>query len=255
MDKDSYLYMYLPTSYERSCNIWYIDEEQYQSGETSMNYAGQFFVGDNYSIMNLGKFTEGQEIRIRVTISNDDNEAYWSDQLFYTFDYDTFSETCAQLQQSSLEITDFDDTSLEGTVTAENDGDLLFTTIPYEEGWTIKVNGETVDPTVTLDSLIAIPLESGENTITMKFSPNYWKFSIVITLMGILVFAVIFMFEYKKGKYMKIVIAKIGGNIQTKLSDTDSDDDSQKPEQPEYISPDNIRRLYNEVLNEKSEKG
>lgn len=60
MDKDSYLYMYLPTKYERSCNVWIQDEDDYMDGSEPMEYAGQFFVGDNYSIMNLGKFYEGR---------------------------------------------------------------------------------------------------------------------------------------------------------------------------------------------------
>ena len=56
MDKDSDLYMFLPTKYERNCNIWVSDEESYENGYGTMNFAGQFFVGDNYSILNLGKF-------------------------------------------------------------------------------------------------------------------------------------------------------------------------------------------------------
>ena len=51
--------MYLPTKYERSCNVWIQDEDDYMDGSEPMEYAGQFFVGDNYSIMNLGKFYEG----------------------------------------------------------------------------------------------------------------------------------------------------------------------------------------------------
>ena len=67
-------------------------------------------------------------------------------------------------------------TYLEGTVNAENDGSVLFTTIPYENGWTITVNGKKVTAEKSLDSLITIPLEQGENKITMKFSPDYWKY-------------------------------------------------------------------------------
>ncbi|WP_295210114.1 YfhO family protein [Ruminococcus sp.] len=208
MDKGSYLYMYLPTSYERSCNVWIQDEDKYMEGSDPMDYAGQFFVGDNYSILNLGKFTQGQKIRVRVTISNDDNEAFWKEQLFYSFDYDTFSADCAALQQNVLDVTKFEDTYLEGTVTSDSSDKVLFTTIPYENGWTIKVNGKTVTPGKSLDSLITIPLEQGENVITMKFSPSYWKLSIIISIFGLLVLIVIFLFEYKKGKVMKKALAK-----------------------------------------------
>lgn len=229
MDKDSYLYMYLPTKYERSCNIWIQDEYDYVDGANAMDYAGQFFVGDNYSILNLGKYAEGQELRVRITIANDDNEAFWSDKLFYTFDYDAFAQTCEVLQERSFEVTEFSDTKLKGKVTAENDGDVLFTTIPYEEGWSVTVNGKAVTAGKSLESLITIPLEKGENVITMKFSPNYWRFSLVITVFGILALIIIFMFEYKKGRYMKKLVVRIGGKsdsvAETKLK-SNSDDES-----------------------------
>lgn len=211
MDKDSYLYMYLPTKYERSCNVWIQNEDEYVDGANEMTYAGQFFVGDNYSILNLGKFLEGQEIRVRITVANDDNEAFWQDQLFYTFDYDEFSADCAELQKKSLDITEFEDTKVCGTVNADSNGEVLFTTVPYEDGWTITVNGKTVKPGKSLNSLITIPLEKGENKIEMHFSPNYWKFSLVITVFGLLVVVLIGLFEYKRGKYMKKLIAKVGG--------------------------------------------
>ena len=34
-------------------------------------------------------------------VANDDNEAYWKDQL-YTFDYDSFAQTCADMQKMCL---------------------------------------------------------------------------------------------------------------------------------------------------------
>lgn len=228
MDKDSYLYMYLPTKYERSCNIWIQDEDEYVDGANAMDYAGQFFVGDNYSILNLGKYQEGQELRIRITIANDENEAFWSDKLFYTFDYAAFAETCTALQQRSFEVTEFSDTKLTGTVTADNDGDMLFTTVPYEEGWYVSVNGKSVTPEKSLNSLITIPLEAGKNEITMKFSPNYWRFSLVITVFGLLVLIMIFIFEYKKGRYMKKLIARIGGRT-TSAAKTETEELSAEP--------------------------
>ena len=57
--------MYLPTKYERSCNIWIQKEDEYLEGTTAMEYAGQFFVGDNYSILNLGKFYQDEDTDYR----------------------------------------------------------------------------------------------------------------------------------------------------------------------------------------------
>ena len=101
MDKDSYLYMYLPTLYERSCNVWVQKEEEYTDGVDAMSFAGQFFEGDNYAIMNLGKYSEGDKIRVRITVANDYNEAFWLDTLFYSFDMDRVVSASTALHISS----------------------------------------------------------------------------------------------------------------------------------------------------------
>lgn len=204
MDKDSDLYMYLPTKYERSCNIWYQPEDDYVDDAYNMEYVGQFFVGDNYSIMKIGRFLKDQEIRVRITIANDENEAYWRDKLFYSFDYDGFAKAVEEMQDSVFEVTEFADTELTGKVNAEKDGQLLFTTIPYENGWTIEVNGKPTKPQKAVDdSLIAIPLEKGKNTVKMKFSPNYWRLSLVISIFGVILLAVVALADIKNGKYLR----------------------------------------------------
>ena len=215
MDKDSDLYMFLPTKYERSCNIWYQPEDDYVDDAYNMEYVGQFFSGDNYSIMKIGRFIEDQEIRVRITIANEDNEAYWRDKLFYSFDYDGFAEACAKLQKKSFTVTEFEDTQLTGTVDADKDGQLLFTTIPYENGWTIEVNGKAVTPEkVVDDSLIAIPLEEGENTVKMKFSPNYWRLSLIISIFGVIVLAVVILAEAGDGKVIRKLLANNSGSSE-----------------------------------------
>ncbi len=205
MDRDSDLYMYFPTKYERSCNVWVLDEEEYINGDGSMDFAGQFFEGDNYSILDLGHFLENERVRVRVTLDNEENEAYWSDELFYSFDHDSFVQTAEGLRQQSLQITKFENANVEGCCTAEADGEYLFTTIPDEPGWTVTVNGKQVKTKKAVGALITIPLEKGKNEIVMKFSPDYFKGSLIISLAGILIMAMLFVFEYKDGRIIHLL--------------------------------------------------
>lgn len=207
MDKDSYLYMFLPTGHEHSCNVWYQPEDEYVEGANNMSFAGQFFVGDNYSIMNIGKFYKGQRIRIRVTISNDEDEGVWGDELFYTFDMDKFKAAAEGLRQREWKLTAHEDTYVEGTCTAKA-GQYLFTTIPYEEGWDITVNGKSVKPEKSMDTLMTIPLEEGENTVAMKFAPNYFRLAIIVSIGGLLILVLIILVEYKNGKLIHRLFLK-----------------------------------------------
>ena len=208
MDKESYLYMYLPTSYERYCNVWVQNEEEYVEGMNDMSYAGQFFEGDDYAIMNLGMYNAGDRIRVRITVANEDKEAYWKEALFYSFDLDAFADSNETLEGNLWEVTEHHGNYVEGTAFAEGDKNVLFTTIPYQEGWNITVNGKSIEVDVALGSLITIPLDDGENVITMKFSPNYFKLAIIISVFGILLAICIFIFEYKNGRIIKKITAK-----------------------------------------------
>lgn len=250
MDRDSYLYMYLPTKYERSCNIWYQPEDKYQEGETVMQYGGQFFVGDNYSILNLGEFVEGQEIRIRVTVANDDKEAFWRDELFYTFDMEAFKTAIDTLKPRCWDVTTHEDRYVEGKVTA-SEGQYLMTTIPYENGWQITVNGKDVTPEKAMGTLITIPLEAGENTVTMKFAPNYHKLAIIITVSGFILLLLIIVIEYKEGKLMRKLFVKAEFRGTGKGSAPENDpSDEDAPDDP---SEENIKALVEKAMKEPGE--
>ncbi len=212
MDKTSDLYMYLPTKYERSCNVWIQKESEYGDGSSAMEFAGQFFDGDNYAIMNLGEFESGERVRVRISIDNEENVAYWSDNLFYSFNFEQFEQDVTELQKNSWEVTNHDGNYVEGRIVTETDGKVLFTTIPQENGWIVKVNGKEVETSTALNSLITIPLEKGENIVTMEFSPNYFKLAVILSLSGLAALILIFIFEYRNGKLIK----KISGNHKEK---------------------------------------
>jgi hypothetical protein len=70
----------------------------------------------------------------------------------------------------------------------------------------VMVNGKKVDYEVTLDSLITIPLERGENVIEMTFSPNYFKLAVVLSIIGVLMLLGVFLYEYKDGELLDKII-------------------------------------------------
>ncbi|MBQ9375964.1 MAG: YfhO family protein [Ruminococcus sp.] len=205
MDKTSDLYMYLPSVYQRICNVWVQKESEYGNGSNEMKFMGQFYDGDCYAIMNLGKYESGEKVRVRVTVANDENAAYWTDELFYSFDMDKFEADIAEVQKKTWNVTEHKGGHVKGEITVDTDDQLLFTTIPQENGWTVKVNGKQVETKTSLDCLITIPLEKGKNVVTMDFSPNYFKLAIIVSIAGLLIVMIIFIFQYKQG----VIINKI----------------------------------------------
>lgn len=196
------IYAFFPTNYQRKCNIWVKADSWDIVNYAFVNY---FFTDEYYSILNLGTYEPGEKIKIRMTLAN--QEAIFSDVLFYSLNMDALEDVISQLRQGEWKIDEHTDTYLSGSVDAQKDG-ILFTTIPYEPGWTITVDGNEVEPVKLLDSLIGIEMPAGTHTVTMKFWPKYLTLAIVVSLFGLSLIALLFVWEFKDSKILKKIIAK-----------------------------------------------
>ena len=111
-----------------------------------------------------------------------------------------------------LEITEFDETYIKGSVKAPKDC-LLYTSIPYNAGWSIIIDGEKVskENIVTLaDSLLAVKLSEGEHTIEFTYSVPGFAGGLVITIFtsgAVILFLLFNALLKKKKKRLKIIAA------------------------------------------------
>ena len=212
VEADGPVYIHFPTSYEKACNLWYYDESEFQKyknenngSEPAMDFAGKYFEGDDYKILDLGEYTAGKTIRLRVTI---DKEAFWKEELFYTIDYKAFTDAVNTIKQNELNITEYTDRSLKGTIEISGKDKVMLTTIPFEEGWNITVDGKPSKAVCAMDSMIALELDEGQHEIEMIFMPDYFIYSVVISIVGLFICMIIFVFEYKDGVIKEKIIKK-----------------------------------------------
>ena len=64
-------------------------------------------------------------------------------------------------------------------------------TIPYEKGWTVKVDGEKVEYKEVLEALISLNLDKGEHEIILEYMPSGIFIGIISTISGIIILAII----------------------------------------------------------------
>ncbi len=88
-----------------------------------------------------------------------------------------------RLSPGGMEITEFSDTHIKGTVTAE-EGSFLFTSIPYDDGWRVTVDEERVEPVRVFDYLLGIPLLSGEHTVELSYTAPGFYGGLAISLLS-----------------------------------------------------------------------
>ena len=68
---------------------------------------------------------------------------------------------------------------------------VLLMTIPNQDGWSVTVNGEAVQPMDVADgALMAIPVSAGENHVEMRFMPPGLVTGCILSAIALLVLLV-----------------------------------------------------------------
>lgn len=179
------LYMYFPSNYERKVNLW-----------LNKDFLAYYYKGGNMSIQPLGRYEPGEEISLITTIIQEENEVYFKENYIYYLDENMFAEAISELRRHPLEIEYFKEDHIKGTVTAEKDG-ILFTTIAYEPGWTVYVDGEKTEPVEIAEALLGVPMKAGAHTVELKFFPKGMALGIVLSVLGVAALVLIWLYERK----------------------------------------------------------
>ena len=92
----------------------------------------------------------------------------------YRFSEDAMIQVYDRLNQSPMHLTSWKDTKLSGTVSAAKAG-MLFTSIPFDKGWTVKVDGEKVETRKAFGAFLAIDVSAGDHVIDFSYFPEGLK--------------------------------------------------------------------------------
>ena len=118
----------------------------------------------------------------------------------------------ARLGQDQYQITEYTESSFNGTFTASREHELVLTTIPYDKGWKIYVDGEEVETIKALGALISFYIdgEAGEtHTVAMIYRPNTLCIGLSVSLAAaaFLILLIVFEKKMKKVPFLRSVIS------------------------------------------------
>lgn len=160
-------------------------------------------VSDGY-ILDIGKHKIGDEISVEIPLKDD---AAFAQLEFcaFTIDNDKFNTGFEKLKDGQIEYEQFDETYIKGKYTAE-ENEMLFTSIPYDRGWNIYIDGEKVsknDITAISDALIGVNTASGTHEIVFKFEIPYYTQCIIFSSVFAVILLLIFVLKSKKVLFFK----------------------------------------------------
>ena len=149
-------------------------------------------------ILDMGCCSSGTTIQL----TNSDEEGGSISAIVYRLNEDAYIKAMSQLQEHALIIDSYDDTHVTGHITAEEAGTLLVT-IPYEEGWTVWVDGVEIEPEAFQDAYYAIPLEAGTHSIQFRYIPAGFKPGALISLGSLLLLLAVSLLTWQIARHKK----------------------------------------------------
>ncbi len=155
-------------------------------------------VSDGY-ILDLGNYNIGDLITVEIPLKTENDSAN-VDFILFTMDDERFKEGYEILKSGQLEYTQFDETYIKGTFTAQDD-EILFTSIPYDKGWSIFIDERELTDIEKLkisDALLGVYVTEGEHEIEFKYSIPYMNIAFIISIIFTLLLIVMYIFNKKK---------------------------------------------------------
>ena len=109
---------------------------------------------------------------------------------------EVFERAYEVLAEDGMEIIEFSDTHIKGTIVTREDG-TLFTSIPYSDGWTVSVDGTVIETQALGGALLGIKLEAGSHTIIFDYLTPGLIPGLALSLAGIALFLVFLYFRHR----------------------------------------------------------
>ena len=111
-------------------------------------------------------------------------------------DVDRFWEGYDILAASQLELTSFENTRVEGTITCDRNG-LLYASIPQNGNWSVTVDGELAEIKLVGECMIGVELTEGEHTLVYSYENRAFSLGWKVTLVSATIFLALVQIFYK----------------------------------------------------------
>lgn len=158
------------------------------------NWVGNYFSTETVCSLYLGNFQEGEEVTVRIVPSSAVNVSFAA---IAELHMELLEPVLAQLQQGNMEITNHQSGKLSGKITV-GENQTIMTSIPYDSGWTVKIDGKKAKLGKYADTFLTVEAELGEHKITFSYVSPGFGTGMVLFVIAIMVMAGYIMLQRSK---------------------------------------------------------
>lgn len=154
----------------------------------------------------VGDVKTGDVIDVRIVCGADESSTMTVSAA--VLNPERFRQGYEVLNASTMTLTKFRSTRVEGIIECDRDG-LLYTSIPQNGNWQAIVDGKPVETTLVGDCMLSLPLTAGSQSITLVYRNSAFILGLRISLACAAAFAVLLLTCYlpenrhKPGKFAR----------------------------------------------------
>lgn len=174
-DATQHLYLYLD-----------VTANQPERGYVLINEVRVDFNARRSTLVDLGKVQADDNIVFHLSFDEDAPASGRFELYAAHLNPPVFEQGIETLRGRSLQLDEWSDTRISGHITAEEEGVMLLT-IPYDEGWSLKVNDEPHEYKALDHGLIMVELPAGRHQIEMTYRPPWLIRSALVSLLSLLI--------------------------------------------------------------------
>ena len=104
-----------------------------------------------------------------------------------------------KLTENRLENIYYKNNYLKGDIKSNKDG-LLYLSVPYSKGWTIKIDGKETEFTKANSAFIGVPITKGSHVIEMTYVTPYFKLGMTISIISLIICIALLIFKNPKAR-------------------------------------------------------
>ena len=152
-------------------------------------------------IFRLGSFEPGE--KVNISIQSDSNSWTCLDINFGYFDYGAFDAQFDKIDTGRITADSIRDGEVKLSLRGIKTDETVITTVPYEDGWTLYIDGKESQIDPYQGAFIAFKCPEGDHTAELRFTAPGLKAGAVISCVGLVALAVFIVLDVKQKKPVK----------------------------------------------------
>ncbi|MCR4846924.1 MAG: YfhO family protein [Eubacterium sp.] len=148
-------------------------------------------------ILCLGDLKEGDRVNLVMTFNQNYSKNGTISMYMSMIDRTALTQMRAYLTKNKMKMQEVKEDYIKGEVNLEKN-QILFTTIPYDEGWSAYVDGKKVKINNDTRTFIELDVGEGVHTVEFKFVPKGFKLGLIISIICWIGYIVLFVLIRKK---------------------------------------------------------